>query len=97
MTLSGFPIVGFTTESLLLPGGQLHTRSKLSLLRNRAKKNIEESKDEIPEARRPGAFSVKAVARTPFRPQSLERTFFRGDGLSCGKAFGEGCSYKTAP
>lgn len=51
------PLSWVHSESLLLPRGQLHTRSKLSLLRNRAKKNINESKDEIQEARRPGAFS----------------------------------------
>lgn len=39
MTLPGFPPVRFISESLLLPGGQLHTRSKLSLLRNRTKEN----------------------------------------------------------
>lgn len=57
MTLPGFPLVRFTNESLLLPGGQLHTRSKLSLLRNRTKKNLKESKDEIQGTGRPDAFS----------------------------------------
>lgn len=57
MTLPGFPPVRFVSESLLLPGGQLHTRSKLSLLRNRTKENRKESKDEIQETGRPEAFS----------------------------------------
>lgn len=55
--LSGFPPVGFTSKSLLLSGGQLHTRSKSSLLRNGTKKNLKGSKDEIQETGRPDAFS----------------------------------------
>lgn len=69
MTLSGFPPppeVGFTNESMRFPGDQLDTCSQLSLLRNRTKENIKETKDEIQEARRPGAFSECMWQLEPF-------------------------------
>lgn len=56
------PLVGFTSESRLLPGDQCHTCSKLALFRNRTEKNIQESMDEVWEAGRPGAFSERKGA-----------------------------------
>lgn len=92
------PLVGFTSESMLLPGDQLHTCSELAPLRNRTKKNIKESKDEVWGAWRPGAFWVKGPVRTFSIPQSLEHapSFFRGDGVRCERVFGKGCLYKMA-